>query len=138
MPRKKDLEGIEVSEVLERHDPDLDVEADSDPTFEAKITAESQPEDKHVVLVHKEDVGRYKGARYEAIKGGSGVELECGQTFAEGEDMTYREHTYMARDKSYHDRREKAERAQNRQLRGRMIKAANKTVFVNTPGQARS
>lgn len=133
MPRKKaeGEQGVEVSEVLERFDPDIDVDADGDPTFELKLA--EAPEDKHFVYVHKEDVGKYKSQRYAPVKGGE-VQLRSGEHFEDGEDVVQKEHLLMARDRGYHERRETAERKANRELRGRMIKTANKTVFVNNPG----
>jgi hypothetical protein len=135
MAKKKpeDLDGV--SETLERFDPDLDVESDSDPMYEAKLAEE--PDDKHVMLVHKDDVGRFRGKRYEPMKGGDAT-LECGASFPEGETMTFREHVYMWRDRAYHERREKVERKQNKDLRTRMIKKSNNTIFVNNPGASRN
>jgi hypothetical protein len=124
-----------VAEILERFDPDTDIEADSDPTFEAKFDTENHA-DKHIVWVHKDDVGKYKFWRYQQLKAGpDSPRLMCGDSFVDGEDMTFREHVAMYRDAKYHEKVELAQRRENRDLRSRMIKNANKTKYVNSPGQ---
>lgn len=125
---------IEVTEVLERFDPDIDVEADSDPTYDMKFDPESH-EGKELVWVHKDDVNKYKFSRHEIAKGGPDApRLLCGATYADGEDITSREMTLMTVDADYIERRRTAQRRSNKELRARMLKNANRTKFVNYPG----
>lgn len=134
---RKAKETVEVSEVLQRFDPEGDVESDGDPTFEARLDEEQMSPDKYSVCVHKDDMGKYKGRRYEVMYGRD-AKLLCGQQFQDDEPMTFREHTYMWVDREYHERRLRAERKANFERRAKMIKRSQSTVFVNQPGMGPS
>jgi hypothetical protein len=135
MPKKvEEAPQVEVlaEKILERFDPTEDSEIDGDIRFELKLDEATIPADKHPVWVHVSDIPMYKGMRYaEAKAGDDGIEMANGLKFDRGDRMTYRDHVLMLRDRGYHEAAESRAHKANRDLRAKMIKGANKTIFLN-------
>ncbi|HYE97434.1 MAG TPA: hypothetical protein VEJ18_00930 [Planctomycetota bacterium] len=137
MPKATKPETKETIEVIERFDPAEQAEIDGDPTFEMKLDPDSVPADQFPVWVHHSDEAMYKARGYREVRYGAsndGIEMLSGLTFDEGARMTYADHVLYVRDKERHERITANERKRNRDLRARFIKGANKTIYVNTPG----
>lgn len=131
---KPETEAVVTEEVLERFDPEEDTEIDGDIRFELKLDEDTIPKDKHPVWVHNSDIPMYKGMRYAIATADEGIQMASGLKFQPGEAMTFRDHTLMLRDRGYHERVEANQHKANRELRAKMIKSANNTVFLNERG----
>jgi hypothetical protein len=137
MARPKLEKGEEQLEVLERVDPSEEAEIDGDPSFNFKLKQEGCPADKVAVWVHKDAVKTYRGRRWsEARAGQDGLQFAAERPDEHGSLIQEEDHILMLRDRGYHERSLNAERKHSRQVRASFIKAANKTIYVNAPGDS--
>lgn len=114
-------------EVIERVDPEEESSIDGDPAYEFMLDPESVPSDVNAVWVRHhadhnlDDVTAYMGLRYRQAYGKDGIKLLSGVEFADDEMIRSRDHVLMIRDREYHEKRVKAERKTNRELRAKML-----------------